>query len=173
MALAAVLISAAALVTSIIVALKQHAQGEAAAKTEGRFLAIEETRFQWDQESRAVETAAAAAEDERRRSATFGVRFGFRDSARTWGRLIARNNGPSEATDVTLTVGAVVDGEPVEVEPVGGTDYGSSEVLKPNESVHVGVAFTFGSPGPEDLTYRLLWSDGLGTHEDEGRIPLF
>ena len=189
MDVAAVLIASLALVTSIVVAVKQHSQAQAAAKTDGRFLAIEETRFEWDQEAREAArvpdgtdhrveitetiTVTDDVHHEPGQSADFGVRFGFRDSAQTWGRLIARNNGPTDAREVSLVVGAEVDGTAVAVEPVGGTDYGEASVLQPNESVHVGVAFSFGSPGPADLTYTLSWTDDLGPHVEQKRVPLY
>ncbi|NOX24319.1 MAG: hypothetical protein GXP36_14670 [Actinobacteria bacterium] len=135
-------------------------------------LEIEGRRHNWEQERRAAEATESLRSDEAARTAAMRVRFAYRDSTKTWARILATNHGPADASDVALDVYAEKDGETVEVEPVGGTDYRTADRLQPNESVHVGVAFTFGSPQPEDLRYRLSWVDGRGEQTEEGRVPI-
>ena len=145
---------------------------EEAVEIQRRLFEIEERRHQWEQEQRAAEAAASLRAETAERTAAMKVRFAYRDSARTWARILATNYGPADASDVVLDVYARKDGKRVEVEPVGGTDYRTAERLRPNESVHVGVAFTMGSPQPEDLRYRLSWVDGRGEQTDEGQVPI-
>jgi hypothetical protein len=63
------------------------------------------------------------------------------------------------------------DGDLVDVEPVGGTDYGIADRLQQGESVSVGIAFSLGFPQPDDLRYRLSWVDASGEQLQEGRVP--
>jgi len=125
-----------------------------------------------DEEERSTEPAQRQPTDEEEQTAGMQVRFAFRDSARTWARILATNYGPADARDVALAIHAESEGSTVVVEPIGGMDYGTAEMLQPSESVHVGVAFTFGSPQPEDLRYRLSWVDGRGEQERQGRVPI-
>ncbi|NIA25564.1 MAG: hypothetical protein GWP04_08325 [Gammaproteobacteria bacterium] len=145
---------------------------EEAVEIQRSLFEIEERRHEWEREQRAAEAVASLRADETARTAAMKVRFAYRDSARTWARILATNYGPADASDVALDVYARQDGKTVEVEPVGGTDYRTADRLQPNESVHVGVAFTFGSPQPEDLRYRLSWVDGRGEQTDEGQVPI-
>lgn len=145
---------------------------EEAVDIQRRIFEIEERRHGWEQQERATEDAERQRLDEEGRTAEMRVRFAFRDSARTWGRILATNYGPADATDVTLDVYAEQNGQTVNVEPVSGTDYRTADRLQRNESVHVGVAFSFESPQLEDLRYRLSWVDGRGEQTAEGRIPV-
>ena len=134
---------------------------------------IEARRHEWELEARGAQAAELNAAEERARSANFGIRFGYRDSKRTWARIIAANDGQATARNVRLLLLAETrDGGLVDVEPVGGTDYGIAQQLQPGESVHIGVAFSFGSPQPEDLHYRLTWEDDRGGQTKEGRVPV-
>jgi hypothetical protein len=145
---------------------------EEAVDIQRRVFEIEERRHGWEQQERAAEDAERQRLDEEGHTAEMRVRFAFRDSARTWGRILATNYGPADATDVTLDVYAEQNGQTVDVEPVSGTDYRTADVLQRNESVHIGVAFSSGSPQLEDLRYRLSWVDGRGGQTAEGRIPI-
>jgi hypothetical protein len=134
---------------------------------------IEVQRHSWELEAR--QDAATLAEElvERARSADFAVRFAYRDSRHTWARILASNTGQATARDVRLELLAEnSDGDPVDVDPVGGTDYRTADLLQPGESVHVGIAFTFGSPQPEDLRYRISWTDDRGPHQKSAQVPL-
>ena len=51
-------------------------------------------------------------------------------------------------------------------------DYRSADRPQPTESVHVGVAFSSGSPQPEDLRYQLSWVDCRGDQTLQGRVPI-
>ncbi len=145
---------------------------EEAVEIQRSLFEIEERRYDWEQEQRAAEATERLCADEAARTAAMRVRFAYRDSAKTWARILVTNYGPADASDVALDVYARKDGKTVEVEPVGGTDYRTADRLQPNESVHVGVAFTFGSPQPEDLRYRLSWVDGRGEQTREGQVPI-
>ncbi len=145
---------------------------EEAVVIQRKLFEIEEQRHEWEQEQRAAEAAESERADEDAQTAEMSVRFAYRDSARTWARILATNYGPADATDVALDIYAEQDGGTVEVEPVGGTDYRTADLLQPSESVHVGVAFSFGSPQPEDLRYRLSWVDGRGEQTSDGRVPI-
>lgn len=143
-----------------------------ASSLQRRLLEIEETRHDWERRGWINEE-----EEERRRleiskTATFTVTFAFRDSAKTWARIIARNNGPALARSVQLDVwGVGADGR-AEVDRVKGQDHHEAESLQPSESVHVAVAFSMASPGPEDLRYRLTWVDGRAEQAEEKQVPL-
>lgn len=134
---------------------------------------IEVERHRWELEARGRDTAEREQAEQQARSAAFLIRFAYRDSARTWARIVATNEGKADAFSVRLAVlGETRDGDLVEVEPVGGTDYGISDRIQTGESVHVGVAFSLGFPQPSDLRYRLTWIDTNGDHEQEGRVPV-
>lgn len=107
-------------------------------------------------------------------AANLKVRFGFRDSAHTWARVIATNYGPADARDVELEVWGERDGRGrIPVVPIRGEDYSKAAVLQPNESIHIGIAFTFGSPSPEDLRYHVSWVDDRGIQQSKvGRAQL-
>jgi hypothetical protein len=149
---------------------------EESAETQRKLLEIEETRHRWEQEAREAAASEEARAEEEASAADFTVRFGFRDSARSWGRVIATNNGPADAVDVDLHVfGADVFDEPggwEPIDPVFNEDYGLADLLQPSESAHVGVSFGMGGPQPADLRYRILWFDGRGRQQLEGRVPL-
>jgi len=143
-----------------------------AVEVQRKLLEIEEQRHAWEQEERTTDAAERQSAGEHAQTAEMVVRFAFRDSARTWARILATNSGPADATDVVLAIHAEREGHTGAVEPIGGTDYGTAERLQASESVHVAVAFTFGSPQPEDLRYRLTWVDGRGDQERQGRVPV-
>ena len=136
-----------------------------------RLAAIEEARFAQEQQRRIAELERERLDYEASRSAEFSLRFGFRNSAKAWGRVIARNEGPADASNVVLEVWGVRDGERVEIAPIDGGSRGSASLLRPSESVSMDLAFTFGTPGPADLRYRIEWTDGMGTKEQEGEVP--
>lgn len=76
-----------------------------------RLLEIEETRHDWERRGRINEEEEERCRLEISRTAAFTVTFAFRDSAKTWARIIARNNGPALARSVRLDVwGVSVDG---------------------------------------------------------------
>lgn len=137
-----------------------------------RLLEIEEERFAWEREKRSEESERERKAEELSRTAAFTLIFAYRDSSRTWARVIARNNGPAAARDVELDIwGDRGDGR-VEVDRVKGQDYGVADLLRPGETVHVAIAFTMGSPSAEDLRYRLTWTDGCGAQADERQVPV-
>ena len=68
-----------------------------AAETQRRLLDIEEARHLWEREDREAGAAEAQLAEDQANTANVLVRFGFRDSARSWGRVIATNNGPADA----------------------------------------------------------------------------
>jgi len=134
---------------------------------------IEAERHRWELEARGLAAAERKQAEQRERSAAFRIRFAYRDSAQTWARIIATNEGEADALSVRLAVLAETrDEDLVDVEPVGGTDYGISDRIQTGESVHVGVAFSLGFPQPSDLRYRLTWVDTNGEQEQEGRVPV-
>lgn len=143
-----------------------------AAEIQRQLLEIEETRHGWEQEQRKTEESAQHRADEESRTASFNIRFGFRDSAQTWARIIATNNGPADARNVELDVFAERDGKRVEIDPIRGEDYRTANRLQPNESVHLGTAFSFASPSVADLRYRVTWTDDRGDHTTDGQVPL-
>lgn len=143
-----------------------------AAEIQRQLLEIEETRHRWEQEQRNAEESTQRRTDEEARTAAFTVRFGYRDSTRTWARIIATNNGPADARDVELEVFAEKGGRRVDIEPIRGEDYLTAERLQPNESVHFGVAFSLAFPSAADLRYRITWMDGRGSQAMEGRVPV-
>lgn len=133
---------------------------------------IEARRHQWELEARELAEATREEAHERERFAKFAIRFAFRDSAHTWARILATNQGEATARNVRLEVWGARGGGHQEVEPLGGTDFRNADQLQPGESVHVGVVFTFASPQPEDLRYRVSWEDDQGEQEIEGQLPL-
>lgn len=153
-------------------AFEQRMTGEAV--TIQRKLAdIEAERHRWELEERNHAAAEREQAEEQARSATFQIRFAYRDSAQTWARIVATNDGKADAYSVRLAVLAQTREEDlVEVEPVGGTDYRVADRLQTGESVHTGVAFSLGFPQPSDLRYRLAWVDTNGEQEQEGRVPI-
>jgi hypothetical protein len=72
----------------------------------------------------------------------FTVVFAWRDSARTWARLIARNDGPGDARDVKLDIWGDSGGVGSEARRMPGMDRGESDRLRPNEAVHIAVVST-------------------------------
>ena len=152
-------------------AFEKRINGEAVA-TQLKLLQIEEERHRWEREQRGIEEAHRREAELQERTAFFRIRFGYRDSAQTWARIIATNEGQADAFSVRLAVLAETrDGDLVDVEPVGGTDYGIADRLQQGESVSVGIAFSLGFPQPDDLRYRLSWVDASGEQLQEGRVP--
>lgn len=146
---------------------------EEAVATQLKLLRIEEERHRWEREERGTKEAQRQETEQQERTASFRIRFGYRDSARTWARIIATNEGQADAFSVRLVVLAETrDGDLVDVEPVGGTDYGVGARLHQGESVSIGVAFSLGFPQPDDLRYRLTWVDANGEQVQEGRVPV-
>jgi len=145
---------------------------EEAVEIQRKLFEIEEQRHDWEQEQRAAEANERLQAEEEASTAAMSIRFAYRDSKKTWARILGTNNGPADATDVNLDIFAEKDGRTVQVEPVAGTDYRTADRLQPSESVHVGVAFTFGSPQPEDLRYRISWVDSRGEQTVGGRVPV-
>lgn len=134
-------------------------------------LEIEEERYAWELQRRNEESERTRQAEERLRTAAFSVTFAYRDSARTWASVVARNSGAADAQDVTLDVWGDQGDRRAEVDRVKGQDYGTAEMLQSGETVHVAVAFSLGSPSAEDLRYRLTWIDGRGAQADEGQVP--
>ncbi len=146
-----------------------------AAETQRRILEIREAQHAWDREDRDAKVEAEHLAEEEANSADVLIRFGFRDSVHSLGRVIATNHGPANAVDVDLHIfGANVLDEAWEpIEPIFGEDYGLADLLHPTESVHVGVSFGMGGgPQPADLRYRITWYDGRGRQKREGRVPI-
>jgi hypothetical protein len=148
---------------------------EEAAETQLRLLKIEETRHEWEQEERDAAAADEARAGEEASTADITVRFGFRDSAHSWGRVIATNNGPADALNVELQIFAEdVLGDVVgPVKSISGEYYGMADALQPTESVHIGVSLAMIGFSPEDLRYRITWVDSQGEPQSkEGRVPV-
>jgi hypothetical protein len=146
----------------------QRRSNEEAAETQRRLLQIEETRHSWEQKARGLEESKERETAEDARSATFVVRFGFRDSARGWARIIATNTGPAVARDVELEVWGEREGKRVPVGLIAGEDSRAASELVPGESVHLGIAFTIGFAGAEELRYKVSWDDDRGAQKKEG-----
>lgn len=145
---------------------------EEAVATQLNLLRIEEERHRWEREERGIEEAQRREAELQESRALFRIRFGYRDSAQTWARIIATNEGRADAFSVRLTVLAETrGGDLVDVEPVGGTAYGTADRLQQGESVSLGIAFSLGFPQPDDLRYRLTWVDTNGEQVQEGRVP--
>lgn len=146
-----------------------------AVEIERKLLEIEEDRHAHEQATRESEASEASQAEEESKIADLIVRFAYRDSARTWGRVIATNVGPADARTVELELWAERPGtsERVEVEPIRGEDYSTAPRLRPNESVHIGLAFSMGSPAPEDLRYQTYWVDDRSVDQSRiGRVPV-
>jgi hypothetical protein len=158
------LISIVAIVASGFVGFRQL-------RLDRRLVTIEETRHRWEQMERDELEAEKKAEEERARSAGFDVYYADRDSAQTWGRVIARNRGPAEAVDAELEVSGIARGRQVLVSD-GQHEHTTAERLQPGESVHADVSFTMDSPPREALRYRLSWTDGRGPQTAEKQVPL-
>jgi hypothetical protein len=58
---------------------------------------IEAERHRWELEGRNHAAAAREQAEEQARSATFQIRFAYRDSAQTWARIVATNDGQADA----------------------------------------------------------------------------
>lgn len=143
-----------------------------AAEVQRRLLAIEEERHAWEVQRGTEEAERARQVEEHSKTAEFDVTFGYRDSGKTWGRVIARNGGPADARDVTLDIWWEQDEGRAQVDRMRGQDYGESESLRPGEAVRIGIAFSFETPALEELRYRLMWTDERGNQDDEGRVPV-
>lgn len=136
-----------------------------------RMVEIEEERQAWKHEERESDRAAIRLAEERARSADLRIRFSFRNSDHSIGRVIARNEGQADATGVTLEVWGERDGERHEMSTYGGADDHRASRLQTGESVHYDALFTLSSPQATDLRYRITWTDGLGDQQQKGRVP--
>lgn len=141
------------------------------AELQRRIVKIEEARHEWEREERAADKEAARRAEEQSRAADFRIRFSYRGSKRTTGRIVARNEGQAIATGVLLDVWGERDGVHQEAPTYGGAGYHHADRLQPGESVHYDAHFTMRSPQPADLRYRITWTDGRGEQRREGRVP--
>lgn len=135
-----------------------------------RLVEIEEARYAREEEARFAELEQRRMADEASRTAEWSVRFAFRDSAETRGRVIARNEGPAPASAVSLEVWAARGGNRVEIEPLRGGDQGPTALVEQGGSVHLDFAFDLATPNPEDWFYLLRWTDGVDVKEKTGRV---
>lgn len=165
------LVAVAGLGLSLRVYFRDKNLGEETADLQRRMVEIEETRFAREEQQLAAEEEAVRLAEERAHSAEFRPRFAYRDSARSIGRVIARNEGQGDASDVLLEVWGERDGGHQEVSTYGGADYHRAERVQPGESVHYDTVFSLASPQPEDLRYRITWTDGRGEQMRDGRVP--
>jgi hypothetical protein len=145
---------------------------EEAVETQRQLLVIEETRHRWERQERTIEEENERQAEESSKATDFLIRFGYRDSARSWARVIATSSGPAQARDVTLDVWGEIGGERHDVRTMGGHDYREADHLSPGESVHVAIVFTLASPPAEALRYCVDWTDDRGAQTKEGQVPL-
>lgn len=150
----------------------QRRMTEEAVETQRQLLVIEEQRLGWERQAREAEEGRRRQAEEKVRGATFAIRSSYRDSARTWARVIATNQGPAQARDVFLDVWYDYDGQRREIDTLAGHDQRRAESLAPNESVHVAVVFSLASPPAHNLRYQVRWTDDRGSQVDAGQVPL-
>lgn len=156
---------------AVLVYFRDKDLGDKTADLQQRIVEIEEERHGWEVEERAARETAARLATERAQSADLRITFAYRQSSRSTGRVIARNEGQATATGVLLEIWGEVDGERKQASVIGGANH-KADRLQKGEAVHIDVPFTFGSPRPEDLRYRVTWTDQRGGQELEGRVPV-
>ena len=158
------------------VEVERHAferkMAEQSAAIQQRLADIEEVRHRRELDAVATADAEREEAEQRRRTAGLVVQFNYRDSKHSWARIAATNHGPADATGVTLGVYGEIDGDRVEINEIANEDYGTTDRLQTNESVHVSTSFTMGSPQPADLRYHLSWTDGRGRRNISGQVPV-
>ncbi len=145
---------------------------EEAVTIQRQLVEIEADRHRREIDALGAAEAEREEAERREQTANLAIRFAFRDSNRTWARILATNHGPAAANDVKLDVYGERGGTRVEINEIAGEDYQTADRLQPNESVHVATVFTMGSPQPADLRYRLSWTDGRGPQENSGQVPI-
>lgn len=144
-------IAFAALVVSVVVAVKQTRIAREQTAIQERLAAVEEARRAEEVEARAQAQVTASI---------------VRDGPRT--QLVLRNEGPALARGLNASVGSVDGHQPVP--PVNGLHILPVD-LHPGQPLMFGIPIAMGDAAMMRVTVR--WADEAGSHEESFALQTF